>query len=465
MSDESTQDDWIADLTEPSDDDESPSLFEENFEKMVDEGSVEGMTIDTLDGQIELIDSVELLNEAKAVDDRKGANQLYDERIDELTDNDSETEPTADGGEQESSDDGEADDDSVLDESDETESGGGDGDETVEVESAEPEPTGADETSSDEEDADPSADDEDPSARAGQGQADPDGDESGSMPDVDVSSLAPDAVGVDEAASAETARTLMVWGPEGAGKSHVAHTAPEPICYIDTEGKADELAPKFDDKQIFYFQADDYEQAVAAMNQSLDVLSEFLEQGVRGTLVVDSMTAMWEYAKVDYAEHAFQTDNLAEVEFKSELEGEKDWTKIKARHNTEFRDRILEQPYHVVMTSGQKEDYNAVFDGGGKQMVPDGEKWNRYAVKDVVRLRRDDDGLTVGDLKKAAKTRYSFLGLEWPTWDSIYDAIDRIVDVENSPGQTDISNWEFDVVEGQPVAETPEGSGEGDGDE
>lgn len=426
---------WIDQLTDPSDEEEkeeeeestSMSLFEENFRKLLQQGEVEDMTVETLQKQVDRINDPDLLAEAIEKDTRTTAKPVYESRIEELEGSDGESEPEAD-----------------------------DVDEDVDESESKSTPTEAIEEGSEGEEE---LDDESPSDDDGVSPAASDTEQSdlSELPDVDVSSLAPDSVSREKAAEADKERTLLVWGPEGSGKSHVAHSAPEPICYIDTEGKADELADKFDGKRIHYFEASDYSDAKAAMQQSLDVLHEYLEQGFRGTIVVDSMTAMWEFAKVDYAKYAYQTEQLSGVNFQSELQGEKDWTKIKARHNEEFREKITDSPFHVVFTSGQKEDYNAVFEGGGKVWQPDGEKWNKYAVKDVVRLRRNDEGKTVGDLRKAARTRYSFVGMEWPTWEKIYDAIERVYEAEMSPEDVDLTNWEFGVVDGQPVEES-EGS-------
>lgn len=470
--------DWIDDLTDPSDEqDDSPTLFEENFRKMVSDDDVGDMAISTLENQVERIGDVEILEDAVEADDRDEAEEIYQQRIGELEGESEDSEETveetpeaSDETADESDDEDEEESDvlnDLVDDEDE------EGEDTVEVsdedpedvleEAVEEESTESSEEAADEEavEEEPDNPDEDETSQDDSGTPQPDtGGNTSGLPDVDVGSLAPDAISREQAAEQDKQRTILVWGPEGSGKSHVAHSAPEPICYIDTEGKADELAEKFDGKRIHYFVADNYKEAKSAMEQALDVLHKYLESGFRGTLVVDSMTAMWEYAKVDYAKYAYQTENLSEVNFQSELEGEKDWTKIKARHNEEFRERILESPFNVVFTSGQKEDYDAVFDGGGKQWVPDGEKWNRYAVKDVVRLRRDGSGKTVGDLKKAAKTRYSFAGLVWPTFDSIYEAIDEIYAAEQSPGEVDVTDWPFDVIDGQPVGNSPEGSDE-----
>lgn len=480
---ESGAQDWIDDLTDASDDeDDSPSLFEENFRQMVNNGDIEDMTVATLREQVDRIDDAQILVDAVDADTRSTAEEVYRKRIGDIN------EENEDDGTEEAED-GDVSDDSVEvgdteESAEETEPSEGSGDgEDPEADDGDGDGDGSDvlndlvdgdDSEDDAEEADedllppPESDsgevesEEDPEDVSDNGvsqdadtEEEQDSDGDSDLPDVDVSSLAPDAVSREDAADRDKQSTMLVWGPEGSGKSHIAHTAPEPICYIDTEGKADELAEKFDGKRIHYFVADNYDEAKAAMEQSLDLLHEYLDAGTRGTIVVDSMTAMWEYAKVSWSKFAYQTDDLSEVNFQSELEGENDWTKIKGRHNDSFREKILDSPFHVVLTAGQKEDYNAVFDGGGKQWIPDGEKWNKYAVKDVVRLRRDGSGRTVGDLKKAALTRYSFVGLEWPDFDSIYESIEDIYEAETSPGDVDVTHWPYDVIDGQPLGNEP----------
>lgn len=93
-------------------------------------------------------------------------------------------------------------------------------------------------------------------------------------------------------------------------------------------------------------------------------------------------------------------------------------------------------------------------------MVPDGERHNKYAVKDVVRVRVDGNGETVADLRKAALTRYAFVSLKWPTWAKVYDAVRDLYDAELSPDEVPLDSWEFDVVKGQPVSDPSDDGGD-----
>lgn len=479
--------DWVSDVTgessDDSDDDSGSTLFEDNFRQLVEDGDVESLNVQTIEDQLDQIDDEDLLLDALDLDTRTTANDAYHDRLSDLEDEEEaeeEAEPS----------------DEVPNESPENVNRGEvlDSDEVVEVPTEDPqevldedaedlvEEVGEDtdraeealDENTDAEDMFPDGEDDAESDAGGETTEDTESDEESTddandgstrpSVEVDVSGIAPDATPREDAVEDDPQRTMLVWGEEGTGKTHVAHTAPGPIAYIDTEGKADDIAEKFE-KPVYYFQPDDYQDATDALEQAFDLLDAYRAEGVTGTVVVDSITKMWDWAKQDYQELAFPSaDDPSEVDFKSALQGEDDWAQIKRRHNTNFRDRIIESPYHVVFTAMAKEDYNAVIQGAdGKPMTPDGEKQNPYVVKDVLRLRSNAEGKTVADLHKAAKTRYSFVGLEWPEWDDVYEAIEQVTDAEQAPEPVDVSRWDFDVIEGRPAnAAAAEGSDETD---
>jgi hypothetical protein len=441
--------DWLDDVKDAEEqddgDDNGSSLFADNFRQMVGDGDVESLNPQTIEQQIGDVTDQEVLAEAAEVDDREEMQEVYQTRMAELNQDDATENDSDDAVEMGDEGESEGESETGTEQSEEQVEDSGESEEVVDEEDSEDAEEAADEDSSEDEGQDTSSSeegDEDPEEEA---DDDP-------LPDVNVKSLAPDATHRDDAVEEDPQHTLLVWGQEGTGKTHVAHTAPEPVAYIDTEGKADDIADKFD-KEVFYWTPDDYQDAADALDQAFDLLAAYHEQGQRGTLVVDSITKMWDWAKQDYQELAFPSaDGPGEVDFKSALQGEDDWAQIKRRHNTNFRDRIVESPYHVVFTAMAKEDYNAVIQGAdGKPMTPDGEKQNPYVVKDVVRLRVNDAGATVADLHKSARTRRSFTGLEWPEWDDIYGAVEKIADAEKSEETVSVSNWDFDVVDGKPT--------------
>lgn len=475
--------DWVSDLTGDESDDDNDSgssLFGDNFRRLVEDGAIGNLNNDTIADQIEKINDVDLLEEAIEVDDRNELHLVYEDRIEEINaegtehgaddgseDSEPEDDPEDSDGEETSSGSSERpSEDADEDESDEGE------DEIEEIEEIEEDDDGddaepSDETTTTDEAQQSDPDDANNTDETGQvdehptegqetdGSDDPEPDvtEEGGLDSLDVQSVAPDAVERTEAAERESERTMLVWGEEGTGKTHVAHSAPGPIAYIDTEGKADELAEKFD-KPIHYFFPENFDQTLSVLDQAFNVLDKYYEEyGVRGTIVVDSMTVMWEWAQIHHMKKTRPgAESLADVQWESAFgEGSGDWQSIKAYHNTSFRDPILNSPYNVVFTAGRKEDYNFTDDNDIESLwKPDGEKHNAYNVKEVVNLYVGDDGTTLGDLHKAAKTRYSFLGLEWPEWDDIYEAIGQVYEAEQAAEDVDVTQWDFEVVDGKP---------------
>lgn len=440
---------WVDDVTGSTDDDsDTRSLFEENLERMVEEGTLGSLNPQTVANNIGDVDDLALLSAAvdaaEEIDNdaaRERISDLIRERVGELNrEQQAEAEDAESGNGQEP-----VADDDVPDSTSESETTGSpSGDES--------EPANA--TTADGSESDDTA------AEVADGGVEPKSGPSSEMPEVDLSHLAPGATPRSEAASEQNPSTLLVWGREGTGKSHIAHSAPKPIAYIDTEGKASELAEKFADP-IYYWTPESFAEARDALSEAFDVLSAYRDEGVTGTIVVDSMTVMWEWAQLH---HMLQTQpsasSVAEARENFEAsfgDGNGDWQTIKGYHNTQFRDRILDSPYNVVLTSGEKMDYSLEDGNMDKSPTDDGEKHNRYAVKDVVRLHSNADGRTEADLLKAAKTRYSFVGLEWPTWDLIYQAIGEISEAEQADAEVDVSQWDYGVIDGQPVTDPSDG--------
>lgn len=417
------------------------------------------------DGESDLAESV--IEDVKGEDESEGSDDTEEE---EAEDDEAETEPDAEEPEAEPDSDEDAGDVDLEEEVEE------EAEELVEeMEEAEEDEADDDDVSDAiaevADDASEGSDDEDdqPPKEDGETAEVPDTEPEQSVTDgglIDtqmINEAAPSATAREDAAAMDPRWTFLVWGDEGTGKSHFAHTAPEPICYLDTEGKASNLAGKFE-KEVVYFDATDYDQARQSLVESMALLNRVRDQhDVVGTIVVDSMSKLWEFAQQKHVdEHYVTKESPEDVTFKSGLQGGDDWKKIKKYHNARFRDVLAECPYHVVMTAMAEEDYNAVMDGAdGKPMKPQGEKNNKYAVENIVRLRSGPSGDTVGDLLKTDRTRLRFRGLEWPTFDDSVDFIDRISEAEQAEGSVDVDDWPVDVVRGSPDT-TAESEGDDD---
>ena len=242
------------------------------------------------------------------------------------------------------------------------------------------------------------------------------------------------AMTLQEAAELERRWKIMVWGPPGLFKSHFCYTAPEPIAFLDLEGKADDIAGKFEGKRVAIWQPSDYYEAQDALEEALTWLEQVMdEEDKRGTIVVDSMSEMWDWAQFAYVQEAYPMDDpeekLKDV-FKNLSIG--DWKWIKNKHNAEFRQRITDSPFHFVWTAGEKEDVD--MESGASEIRAEGEKNNKHKADTIIHARKDSKGVKVGDMVKSNFTDRLFRGLERPTFDRVVEAVRVIEDAETNPG-------------------------------
>lgn len=244
-----------------------------------------------------------------------------------------------------------------------------------------------------------------------------------------MESLAPNAMNVGEAAEKESQHKIMCWSDEGQGKTHFGYTMPEPICFIDTENKADDIAHKFSDKEVHIWQPEDFDEACDHRDEALNFLSEWKAQtGELGTIVVDSMAVMWEWSQYKFIEEWYPNTPPEDVNI--ELQ---DWPKIKEYHNNHFRKPFESCDFHVYWTSTRKDDVGEAISNDDIDEAPDkpgGEKENVYKVNSIIRLYLDGNGVPVGDLQKSGLTQFKYIGLTRPTFQKHIDLLDEIERIE-----------------------------------
>lgn len=303
-------------------------------------------------------------------------------------------------------------------------------------------------------------------------------DDSDGISPIDASDIAPDAMSVSEAAQKQRRHKIMTFGPPGTFKTHFGYTMPEPIVIIDTEGKSHDIAHKFSDKAIHILQPSNYLEAAGgtdrrgtyqegALEKALNLLDRYREeQGVIGTLMVDSMSKMWEWSQLHYISKWHPDDDrpLEEIreEFNSGLEsnGPGSWGRIKRYHNAQFRQPMVDSPYHLYWTAKQKEDYSVVFDddsnsGNDVPLIPDGEKDNIHEVDTIIHAHLEN-GDKVGDMKKAGFTDHGYHNMKYPTFPKHKRIIENISDWEaedDVPNRVEMDGEHIDIVRGVTVLE------------
>jgi hypothetical protein len=415
--------------------------FQHKFLTAVEDGNVEDITVSSLEDNYKELDDASLIRDAVEQDTRSSAEEIYQRRLNQVVD-DSEHE--------------EEDNTDLSDEAwdmDDGDQGSDDdeGDDLEEVDQAELNEMGVDSL------ADDDGDDTTSETEETETNESPSVDDvSGGIDTIDIGDAAPSAMTTDEAAEQTYLWRILGWAQPGKGKTHFAYTMPQPVCIIDTEGKAHNLASKFEDKVTYIWQPDDYDEAREALDEAINVLHKYLEKGHRGTIVVDSMSEMWEWSKQKYVSKAYQGKTLDEVNLSSNMgrSGESDWKVIKRYHNKRFREVMIDTPFHFYWTAMETDDYEAIMEGeDGNPKKPVGERDNAYKVDQVLRFVEGADGEPVGQLQKNGLSKFSYTGLRYPTFDKHQQVCEEIRDLEeqgDDPMIQDVFGGDVRVVEGNP---------------
>lgn len=248
---------------------------------------------------------------------------------------------------------------------------------------------------------------------------------------------------LEETQAIERRWKVLCWGPPKIFKTHMGFTMPEPIAFLDLEGKADDVAGKFSDKDIRVWQPKRMEaepdtkfrRAKKALNEALEWLDWYWEnEDQRGTIVVDSMSLMWEWAQIHHKIENYPLKDPETVELSANFKSsqESDWAVIKEYHNGEFRDRITDSPYHFYWTAMQRVEFEESLsdDENRRFLEPTGEPKNDYKADTIIRARKNKDRGKVGDLVGSNFTDNVFVGLTRPTFPDVREAIEAIEQAE-----------------------------------
>jgi hypothetical protein len=186
---------------------------------------------------------------------------------------------------------------------------------------------------------------------------------------------------------------VMVWGAAGVGKSYFGMTFPEPVYVIDTDGGAPQLLEQFPDKDIRIMDITE-PYAEKDSKKKKDPLSEtdpivsllkfdkatwLLKDVTHGTIVLDSVTDIWEWmgAWMDLNADKFtQSGQMMRTE----------WGKANAKY-TWMMKRLTSRPCNLVLTAKHK----SVYDDKGKetsQRIFAAQKFTDYIPDVVIHLEK-----------------------------------------------------------------------------
>lgn len=272
---------------------------------------------------------------------------------------------------------------------------------------------------------------------------------------AEITDIAPSAETKDEAEAHDKLWRFLIYGNPGTCKTHFSLSMPGPIMHIDTEGKGNEIYDKFD-KQILHWNVDNYDEATQALAEALDTLTaikagdvEDFEAGTTGTIVVDSMAEMWEWAQQKYVSMAYPGKDVDDVEFQSALQGgrDSDWKAIKRLHNDEFRAKMVQSDFHLCWTAKSSEDFGAVLSGEADDppKKPSGEKNNVYKCSELLHVFEGDEGRPMGNLKKTSLTKLKFGRMPWPEFGTVSETVQSMYEAETSDQEIHLDSLEDEL--------------------
>lgn len=247
---------------------------------------------------------------------------------------------------------------------------------------------------------------------------------------------------------------ILTFGPPKLFKTHFGFTMPEPIAFLDLEGKADDVASKFEDKEMRVWQPKRMEaepdtkfrRAKKALDEALEWLEWHHEHNDEvGTVVVDSISLLWEWAQIHHKIENYPMKDEDDIELSSNFKSsaESDWAVIKEYHNAEFRERITDSPFHFYWTAMERVDFEETLneDDNNRIMESTGEPKNDYKADTIIHARSHPEHEKAGDLVGSNFTDNRFVGLPRPTFPKLRDAIEQIEEAEAS--DQDISRAEL----------------------
>ena len=173
---------------------------------------------------------------------------------------------------------------------------------------------------------------------------------------------------------------LLVYGDPGTEKTRRALKMPRPIYMVDMENGASCYADLVEPGHGFYLATKSH----AELSQALEELLALPPEEI-GTLIIDPISVVWESIKGGHIERMVRKKRIAPEDVFFDVGT---WGKLKRTYG-DLMTRILNAPFHVVMTARGKEK----IDERGKNLGYgyEGEKTTMFLANVVLESRGDYD--------------------------------------------------------------------------
>ena len=177
---------------------------------------------------------------------------------------------------------------------------------------------------------------------------------------------------------------ILSYGNFATGKTHFALSSTKPVFIIDTENGASPLADKFPDAKVINISNmtnEDVEEKDEVNNfdnyqQAVDYLTKLPDDEV-GTIIVDSVSDIWEWAQ------AYGKIKIFKIRVEDRLKQQWDWGIINRLYLKPLK-KLINKKCNVILTARDSE----VYEGAGKpsgRFEPKCQKKTPYWVDIVMR--------------------------------------------------------------------------------
>ena len=158
---------------------------------------------------------------------------------------------------------------------------------------------------------------------------------------------------------------IGLYGDYATGKTHFALTAPEPIFIIDTEMGASPLAHMFEGKDVRILDVAEKD-GTKSYQKISDAVEYISKQEKVGTIVLDSITDLWEFSQ------EFAKVNIFKISPEDRLKQQWDWGTINKCYMKVLM-KLLKIESNLIVTAREAE----IYAGAGQPTNQVKAKWQK----------------------------------------------------------------------------------------